>query len=201
MDVDRKCGTFIFPQLRELGQDEVVDGLVARGAELAERAGSGAHDGLADAYQALLAAAQQALRAARAQEVHEGAARQVESAARSRVAARLAHARASLTAPRFARLQAELVQHPEGADGADARLAVIERTLASRETAERVREVREAERLRTQAHQVVRPRAQDSSHSRRALREQAELLRRLETAPPEAPHRNGGRPAGGGPRP
>lgn len=198
MDVDRKCGTFIFPQLQELGQGQVVEGLVARGAELASQAEVGAHDRLVDGYQDLLAAAQRALREARAQEVTEGAARQVESQARSKVISRLQLAKGRLSPPRWAKLEAELAQLPDGAAGADARLAAIERTLRTREDAERVREVREAERLRAQAHLVVRPRAQDSSRSRRALREQAALLSRLATAPdPPPPHRNGLRGGGG----
>jgi len=194
VDVDRKCGTFIFPQLHELGAGEVVETLVARGEELAARAGGGDHEGLVAAYQALLGSAQQALREARSHEVQAGALRQVESAARSRLDARLAQARGRLTPARFSRLQSELAELADGSVGADGRLAVIERTLHTTDEAARVREVREAERLRSQAHLVVRPRPQDSSRSRRALREQAQLLSRLATAEPPPPRANGARP-------
>ncbi len=195
MDVDRKCGTFIFPQLAELGRTAEIDALVARGGALAEQAAAGSHVGLVEGYQALLGAAQQALRAARADEVSESQVRQVETQARARVSSRLQQARGRLTAAQLTRLEAELARLPDGAEGTDRRLAVIERTLRSRQDAERVREVREAERLRTHAHLVVRPRAQESSHSRRALREQAALLTQLASAvdgPAPAP-RNGAR--------
>ena len=205
VEVDRKCGTFIFPQMHELGAGDVVAELAARGGALAERAAAGEHETLEADYRQLLNDAQGALRAARAREVADAADRQRAAGVRSQLAARVADAKGRLPAARWARLQQQLAALAEGADGIAAQLEVITRALQGIDQQQRTRQDREAARLASQAESVVRPRPAESARSRRARREQAALLAGMGTAAPAPPSRprppRGGEGGGGRPGP
>ena len=183
IEVDRKCGTFIFPKLHQLGQDEVVGALAERGAALAERATAGDHPTLEADYRALLSDAQRALREARTVEVAEAADRQRTASARSQLAARVGDAKGRLPAARWARVQQQLAALPDGPDGVADQLELLSRALQDVDQQQRSRQDREAARLASQAESVVRPRQAESPRSRRARRDQAALLAQMEMAP------------------
>ncbi|MGA8206893.1 MAG: hypothetical protein WB867_02520, partial [Candidatus Dormiibacterota bacterium] len=73
VEVDRKCGVFIFPQLRQLGAEAVVEEMVAVAAALAQQGSAVTATDLAEGYRALLARAQAELREARTKEVEQDA--------------------------------------------------------------------------------------------------------------------------------
>ncbi len=183
VDVDRKLGVFIIPQLRELGQDQAVDQLVARGAELATLAAQGEHEALLPAYGALLQEAQTALREARTQEAAasqaSGAKRHQEAEAESAIQL----ARSRLPARRMARLEARLAELGE-ADPKERRLAVAE-AIEEWDRMAQTRDARLAERMAETAHLPVRPRQRETARSRKARRDQERILELARNFDPE----------------
>jgi hypothetical protein len=187
VEVDRKCGVFIFPQLRQLGAEAVVEEMVAVAAILAQSAGSGVTVDLAEGYRSLLARAQAELREARSKEVEQEADHRDRRQAEARLAASLLAARARLPAARMARLQERLAEVAgQGSD--EDQLALVDQAVADWDRLSQVRQSREAERLADRAHLVVRPRQQETARSRKALRDQAQvvaLARAFELQDPE----------------
>jgi hypothetical protein len=157
VEVDRKCGVFIFPQLRQLGAGGVVEEMVAAAAALAQSAGSGATADLAQGYRALLARAQAELREARTKEVEQEVDHRDRRQAEAKLAASLLAAKSRLPAARLARLQQRLAELAEEGSGED-QLALVDQAVAD------------------WAHLVVRPRQQETARSRRALRDQAQVV-------------------------
>lgn len=175
VEVDRKCGMFIFPQLRQLGAEAVVDEMVAVAAALAQSAGTVTAAELAEGYRALLARAQAQLREARTKEVEQEADHRDRRQSVAKLAASLLAAKSRLPAARLARLQQRLAEAAEEGSGED-QLALVDQAVADWERLSQVRQSREAERLADRAHLVVRPRQQETARSRRALRDQAQVV-------------------------
>lgn len=193
VEVDRKCGVFIFPQLRQLGAGQAVDDLLAAAEVLAQSAGGGPAEEVAQGYRELLNRAQAALREARTMEVHQEAQHRDQRQGEARLAAALLGARSRLPAPRMARLQQSLSEMAE-AEGGDP-VAAVEAAVAEWERLSQVRQSREAERLADRAHRVVEPRQQQTARSRKALRDQAkvvELARAFVLGEPESARANEG---------
>ncbi|MGB6771098.1 MAG: hypothetical protein WBF51_03745, partial [Candidatus Dormiibacterota bacterium] len=71
--------------------------------------------------------------------------------------------------------QQRLAEMAEKGDGED-QVALVELSVADWERLSQVRQSREAERLADRAHLVVRPRQQETARSRRALRDQAQVV-------------------------
>ena len=183
VEVDRKLGVFIIPQLRELGQDQAVDSLLARGAELARQAAQGELDSLAADYTDLLARAQAALREARRQ---EEAASQVSGASRREQAeaeAALQLARSRLPARRMARLEERLAGLADAP--AQERRLVVAAAIEEWERLAQSREARLADRMAETAHLPVRPRQRETARSRRARRDQERILELARNFDPE----------------
>jgi hypothetical protein len=174
VEVDRKCGVFIFPQLRQLGAGQAVDDLLAAAEVLAQSASGGPAEEVAQGYRELLNRAQAALREARTMEVHQEAQHRDQRQGEARLAAALLGARSRLPAPRMARLQQSLSEMAE-AEGGDP-VAAVEAAVAEWERLSQVRQSREAERLADRAHRVVEPRQQQTARSRKALRDQAKVV-------------------------
>ncbi|MGC2191876.1 MAG: hypothetical protein WA751_06050 [Candidatus Dormiibacterota bacterium] len=186
VEVDRKCGVFIFPQLNQLGATRAVEELVAAAVLLAESASAGAHAELAEGYRGLLGQAQLALREARTAEVQHESEHRDQRQSEARLAAALLSAKSRLPAARMARLQQRLAEMAEG-EGGD-RVAMVEAAVTEWERLSQVRQSREAERLADRAHLAVRPRQQETARSRKALRDQAkvvELARAFSLSDPE----------------
>lgn len=176
VDVDRKLGMFIIPQLRQLGRTEDVDALVAQGTDLARRAAAGEHEGLDAAYRELLGAAQGALRRARTDEVRTSQADGVRRRAAADLGSQLQHARTRLPARRMARLEESLAGLGDGEDAMEARQQSISSAIEEWDRLSQARQSREADRLATTAHLPVRPKTRETSRSRRARRDQARIL-------------------------
>ncbi|HUY56546.1 MAG TPA: hypothetical protein VMV12_01790 [Candidatus Micrarchaeaceae archaeon] len=174
VEVDRKCGVFIFPQLRQLGASATVEELVAAAAVLAEAAPTDGLADLAEGYRRLLAQAQLALREARTAEVQSEGSQRDRWQGEARLAATLLNAKSRLPAARMARLQQRLAEMAEG-EGGD-QVAVVEAAIAEWERLSQVRQSREADRLADRAHLAVRPRQQETARSRKALRDQAKVV-------------------------
>ncbi len=174
VEVDRKCGVFIFPQLKQLGATSAVEELVAAALLLAETAAAGTHSELVDSYRDLLGRAQSALREARTAEVRHESEHRDHRQSETRLASSLLNAKSRLPAARMARLQQRLTEVAEG-EGGD-RVAVVEAAVAEWERLSQVRQSREAERLADRAHLAVRPRQQETARSRKALRDQAKVV-------------------------
>ncbi|HEY6537415.1 MAG TPA: hypothetical protein VI138_00035 [Candidatus Dormibacteraeota bacterium] len=174
VEVDRKCGVFIFPQLRQLGATPAIEELTTLAQELADRATPDAGPEQASAYRELLARAQAALRVARAAEVAEEAQHQGQRRDQARLSSALTSAKSRLPAARVARLQQRLAEM-EKEDGGDP-VALVDEAVAEWERLSQVRQTREAERLADRAHLVVRPRQQETARSRKALRDQARVV-------------------------
>jgi hypothetical protein len=174
VEVDRKCGVFIFPQLKQLGATSAVEQLVATALLLAETAAAGTHSELVDSYRDLLGRAQSALREARTAEVRHESEHRDHRQSETRLASSLLNAKSRLPAARMARLQQRLTEVAEG-EGGD-RVAVVEAAVAEWERLSQVRQSREAERLADRAHLAVRPRQQETARSRKALRDQAKVV-------------------------
>ena len=174
VEVDRKCGVFIFPQLKQLGATSAVEQLVATALLLAETAAAGTHSELVDSYRDLLGRAQSALREARTAEVRHESEHRDHRQSEARLASSLLNAKSRLPAARMARLQQRLTEVAEG-EGGD-RVAVVEAAVAEWERLSQVRQSREAERLADRAHLAVRPRQQETARSRKALRDQAKVV-------------------------
>jgi 2-oxoglutarate dehydrogenase complex dehydrogenase (E1) component-like enzyme len=174
VEVDRKCGVFIFPQLKQLGATSAVEELVAAALLLAETAAAGTHSELVDSYRDLLERAQSALREARTAEVRHESEHRDHRQSEARLASSLLNAKSRLPAARMARLQQRLTEVAEG-EGGD-RVAVVEAAVAEWERLSQVRQSREAERLADRAHLAVRPRQQETARSRKALRDQAKVV-------------------------
>jgi hypothetical protein len=193
VEVDRKCGVFIFPQLRQLGAGQAVDDLLAAAEVLAQSAGGGPAEEVGLGYRELLNRAQSALREARTMEVHQEAQHRDQRQGEARLAAALLGARSRLPVPRMARLQQSLSEMAE-AEGGDP-VAAVEAAVAEWERLSQVRQSREAERLADRAHRVVEPRQQQTARSRKALRDQAkvvELARAFVLGEPESARANEG---------
>lgn len=176
VDVDRKLGVFIIPQLRQMGRAEDVELLVAAGAGLAQRAAEGAHDGLEASYRELLAEAQQALRRARTEEVRVAEADGSRRRAASDLSSHLQNARTRLPVRRMARLEESLAELGDGEDSQDARQRLISAAIEEWERLSQSRQTREADRLAATAHLPVRPKTRETSRSRRARRDQERML-------------------------
>jgi hypothetical protein len=174
IELDRKCGVFIFPQLKQLGAIQAVEDLVAAAAGLAERATAGAYAELSDGYRELLGRAQLALREARTTEVQSESEHRDQRQSEARLASTLLSARSRLPAARMARLQRQLAEMAEG-EGGDP-VAAVEAEVAEWDRLSQVRQSREAERLADRAHLAVRPRQQETARSRKALRDQAKVV-------------------------
>lgn len=174
VEVDRKCGVFIFPQLKQLGATSAVEELVAAALLLAETAAAGTHSELVDSYRDLLERAQLALREARTAVVRHESEHRDHRQSEARLASSLLNAKSRLPAARMARLQQRLTEVAEG-EGGD-RVAVVEAAVAEWERLSQVRQSREAERLADRAHLAVRPRQQETARSRKALRDQAKVV-------------------------
>lgn len=176
VDVDRKLGVFIIPQLRQMGKAEDVELLVATGVNLAHRAADGDHQGLEASYRELLAEAQQALRRARTEEVRVAEAEGSRRRAASDLSSHLQNARTRLPVRRMARLEESLAELGDGEDTLDARQRVITAAIDEWERLSQSRQTREADRLAATAHLPVRPKTRETSRSRRARRDQERLL-------------------------
>ncbi|MGH7608619.1 MAG: hypothetical protein ACREOD_01555 [Candidatus Dormibacteria bacterium] len=186
VELDRKCGVFIFPQLRQLQAEEAIEGLRTESQRLASEAAEGRHQGLEDAYRQLLDRAQAALRQARAQEVAQAGPKGQQERHQVQVASSLAAARTRLPPARLARLEEHLRQLGENsAEPGPAQQAAVEAALSEFERLLQDRQTREAERLRHRAHLPVRPRQQHSSRSRRARRDQALVVELARSFNPE----------------
>jgi hypothetical protein len=175
VEVDRKCGVFIFPQLRQLGAETVVEEVVAAAAALAQQGSMVTASDLAQGYRDLLARAQAVLREARTKEVEQEADHRDRRQSEAKLAASLLAAKSRLPPARLARLQQRLGEVAEEGSGED-QLALVDQAVADWEHLSQVRQSREAERLADRAHLVVRPRQQETARSRRALREQAQVV-------------------------
>ncbi|MFZ0995967.1 MAG: hypothetical protein WAO09_08340 [Candidatus Dormiibacterota bacterium] len=173
VEVDRKCGVFIFPQLKQLGAEAAVEELLAMAAALAQPETAGGD--LAGGYRALLARAQGELREARTKEVEQEGVHRDRRQADAKLAASLLAAKSRLPATRLVRLQQRLAEMAEEASDDDP-VALIEQAVADWERLSQVRQSREAERLADRAHLVVRPRQQETARSRKALRDQAQVV-------------------------
>jgi hypothetical protein len=177
VEVDRKCGVFIFPQLKQLGATSAVEELVAAALLLAETAAAGTHSELVESYRDLLGRAQSALREARTTEVRHESEHRDHRRSEARLASSLLNAKSRLPAARMARLQQRLTEVAEVAEGeAGDRVAVVEAAVAEWERLSQVRPSREAKRLADRAHLAVRPRQQETARSRKALRDQAKVV-------------------------
>jgi hypothetical protein len=176
VEVDRKFGVFILPQLQQLGADEAVARLLARGGELAEQAAGGIHGELVAGYQSLLAEAQRELRQSRTEEVERGAQGRELKQHGARLDSAITAARSQLPVSRMARLMARLGEM--GTDGADLgdRLALVDGAVQEWDRLNQTRQAREAERMAAQAHMPVRPRQTETSRSRKARRDQARIV-------------------------
>jgi hypothetical protein len=172
VEVDRKCGMFIFPQLRQLGAEAAVERLVHEAQLLAEVAVGGDHNGLAGRYRDLLAQAQAALREARTAEVDQEVELRQRRRGEGQLEAGLLAAKARLPAARMARLQQKLDEMADGQSGEE-RAALAEAAVVEWERLSQVRQGREAARLADRAHAPIRPRQLQTSRSRKALRDQA----------------------------
>ncbi|MGA8208011.1 MAG: hypothetical protein WB867_08325, partial [Candidatus Dormiibacterota bacterium] len=84
-------------------------------------------------------------------------------------------AKSRLPAARLARLQQRLAEVAEEGTGED-QVALVDHAVADWERLSQVRQSREAERLADRAHLVVRPRQQETARSRKALRDQAQVV-------------------------
>jgi hypothetical protein len=173
VEVDRKCGVFIFPQLKQLGAEAAVEELMAVAASLAQPDGSGGD--LAEGYRALLVRAQAELREARTKEVEQEAGHRDRRQVEAKLAASLLAAKSRLPAARLVRLQQRLAEMAEEVSGDD-QVALVEQAVTDWERLSQVRQSREAERLADRAHLVVRPRQQETARSRKALRDQAQVV-------------------------
>jgi len=174
VEVDRKCGVFIFPQLQQLGATAAVEELAAAAAALAEAASAGSPADLADGYRTLLARAQLALREARTVEVQQEAEHRDQRQGEARLAASLLSAKSRLPAARMTRLQQRLAELAE--EKGDDRVAAVEDAVIEWDRLSQARQSREAERLADRAHLAVRPRQQATARSRKALRDQARVV-------------------------
>ncbi|MGA8426641.1 MAG: hypothetical protein WB801_03540 [Candidatus Dormiibacterota bacterium] len=175
VEVDRKCGVFIFPQLRQLGAEAVVEEMVAVAAALGQQGSAVTATDLAEGYRALLARAQAELREARTKEVEQDADHRDRRQSEAKLAASLLAAKSRLPAARLARLQQRLAEVAEEGTGED-QVALVDHAVADWERLSQVRQSREAERLADRAHLVVRPRQQETARSRKALRDQAQVV-------------------------
>ncbi len=175
VEVDRKFGVFILPQLQPLAAEAASARLLARGAELAERAAAGQHSELAAEYRALLEGAQRELRDARTLEVARGSATRQERQRTARLDAALVVAKTRLPGGRMTRLEARLAEM-NGDAGGDETVALIEGAVLEWERLSQTRQAREADRLADQAHMPVRPRHTETSRSRKARRDQARII-------------------------
>jgi hypothetical protein len=175
VEVDRKFGVFILPQLQQAGAEAAVERLLQRGVELAAMAAAGEHAELADRYRELLSQAQRELREARAQEVERESATRQERQRTARIDQVLAIARTRLPPTRMARLEAQLAE-TDGDAAPEAKVAMVESAVVDFERLNQTRQAREAERLADQAHLPVRPRQTETSRSRRARRDQARII-------------------------
>ncbi len=175
VEVDRKLGVFILPQLRELRQEEAMTALLEEGARLARQAAEGEHEPLEAAYRALLASAQAALRSARQEEVessrHDGSRRRELTELDSALQA----AKSRLPTRRMAQLESRLAQLDEGEADPQSRRVMIAEAIDEWERLSQARQAREADRLAETAHLPVRPKQRETSRSRRALRDQARI--------------------------
>ncbi len=175
VEVDRKFGVFILPQLQQVGAEEAVARLLQQGAELAQLAAAGQHLELAAQYRELLGAAQRELREARSQEVAREDSTRQERQRTARIDQVVAAARTRLPPTRMSRLEAQLSELGQDSNP-DAKVALVEAAVLEWERLNQTRQAREAERLANQAHQPVRPRHTETSRSRRALRDQARII-------------------------
>ena len=176
VEVDRKFGVFILPQLQQLAAQEAVERLLARGAELAVQAADGGHTELLAGYRALLEEAQRELREARTQEVEKGGQVREQRQHTARLDTALAAAKARLPASRMGRLEGRLAELSGDGAELDGRLALIETSVLEWERLSQTRQAREADRLADQAHLPIRPRQMDTSRSRKARRDQARIV-------------------------
>ncbi|MGH7611773.1 MAG: hypothetical protein ACREN4_07115 [Candidatus Dormibacteria bacterium] len=187
VELERKCGVFIFPQLEQLGAQEAVLSLREEAARLAGAAADGSHDQLVQSYRELLDQAQAALRGARAAEVAQLGTSAERERGEARLAAALTAVKGRLPAGRLTRLEQHLGRlEQEEADGVEAQLAAIGQAVEDWERLSSERQAREAERLRRQAHLPVQPRQRQTARSRRALREQALVVELARSFSPEA---------------
>jgi len=175
VEIDRKFGVFIIPQLEQLQAQDAVSRLLGRGAELAQTAAEGAHADLAAKYRQLLADAQMELREARTREVAQENSIRHDRQRVARMDQALTVARGRLPQTRMSRLEARLAEL-DGTAGDEERVAVIEGAVLEWERLSQTRQAREAERLADQAHLPVRPRHTETSRSRKALRDRARLI-------------------------
>ncbi|MHB1575081.1 MAG: hypothetical protein ACYCX9_01000 [Candidatus Dormibacteria bacterium] len=175
VEIDRKFGVFILPQLQQAGADDAVERLLQRGVELAGMAAQGEHTDLADHYRALLTEAQRELREARAHEVQRESATRQERQRTAHIDQVLAAARTRLPASRMSRLETQLSESDTEVSP-DAKVALVEAAVLEWERLNQTRQAREAERLADRAHMPVRPRHTETSRSRRARRDQARII-------------------------
>ncbi|MHB8313271.1 MAG: hypothetical protein ACYDD0_08240 [Candidatus Dormibacteria bacterium] len=173
VDVDRKFGVFILPQLQQLAAQEAIDRLLSRGAELAAQAAEGSHSELLAGYLALLEEAQRELREARTQEVQRGGQLREQHQHTVRLDTALVAAKSRLPASRMSRLDAQLA---EAGGELEQRLAMIDAAVLEWDRLSQTRQAREADRLADQAHLPIRPRQLETSRSRKARRDQARIV-------------------------
>ena len=176
VDVDRKFGVFILPQLQQLAAQEAIDRLLSRGAELAAQAAEGSHTELLAGYLALLEEAQRELREARTQEVQRGGQLREQHQQTARLDTALVAAKSRLPASRMSRLDAQLSELAEAGGELEQRLAMIEAAVLEWDRLSQTRQAREADRLADQAHLPIRPRQLETSRSRKARRDQARIV-------------------------
>ncbi len=176
VEVDRKFGVFILPQLQQLAAQEAVDRLLTRGAELAAEAADGRHTELLAGYRALLEEAQRELREARTVEVEKGGRVREQRQHTARLDTALAAAKGRLPASRMGRLEVRLAELAGDGAELDDRVALIESAVTEWERLSQTRQAREADRLADQAHLPIRPRQLDTSRSRKARRDQARIV-------------------------
>ncbi|MGH7704596.1 MAG: hypothetical protein ACRENY_01875 [Candidatus Dormibacteria bacterium] len=187
VEVDRKCGLFIFPQLRQLGAEDEVEQLVDAGRQLALGTAQGDPQALAaleSGYRDLLARAQATLRRARTTEVRQEGEHRDQRQREVRLAAARLGAKARLPAARMARLEQRLGELGEGTED---QVAAVEAAVAEWDRLSQTRQSREAERLADRAHRVVLPRPQETARSRRARRDQAKVIELARAFTLEAP--------------
>ncbi len=176
VDVDRKFGVFILPQLQQLAAQEAIDRLLSRGAELAAQAAEGSHTELLAGYLALLEEAQRELREARTQEVQRGGQLREQHQHTARLDTALVAAKSRLPASRMSRLDAQLSELAEAGGELEQRLAMIDAAVVEWDRLSQTRQAREADRLADQAHLPIRPRQLETSRSRKARRDQARIV-------------------------
>jgi hypothetical protein len=176
VEVDRKLGVFILPQLQQLAAEEAIERLLARGAELASQAADGSHEELLAGYQALLEQAQRELREARTLEVEKGGQVRAQRQHTMRLDTALTAAKSRLPASRMSRLEAQLQELADGGGELEQRLELIDAAVLEWDRLSQTRQAREADRLADQAHLPIRPRQLDTSRSRRARRDQARIV-------------------------